>query len=110
MPKTDTPEAELADSDGARHVWGSLPFDKEIVLNAVPRGARTSALHISVSPTPAHGAVRVSGRMRDGAAASVTLTGGDQAAKLPFTDRTIRIQYLGDTNDVQVRLESYALA
>jgi hypothetical protein len=101
---------ESADHVWADHVWGTLPFDKEIVLNAVPRGARTSALNISVAPTPPNGAIRVSGRMRDGGAGSVTLTGTIDKATLPFADRTIRIAYLGETNDVQVRLESYALA
>jgi hypothetical protein len=90
--------------------WASLPFDKEIVLNAVPRGAKTSAIDVSVAPTPPTGAIRILGRLRNGTPGSVTLVGNTAAARLPFADRTIRIQFLGDTSAVQIQLESYALA
>jgi hypothetical protein len=90
--------------------WGNFPFDKEIVLNAIPPRARTSAMHVSVSPSPEYGAIRVLGRMANGGTGCVTLTGRIFAARLPFADRTIRIQYLGDTSAVQVELESFALA
>jgi hypothetical protein len=90
--------------------WEAFPFDAEIVLNAVPRGARTSFLHVSVSPTPANGGVRVMGKMANGGTGSVTLMGKIYAAKLPFVDRVIRVQYLGGTHAVHFELESYAFA
>ena len=88
--------------------WGSFTFDKEVVLNAIPRGMKTSAIHVSVTPTPANGSFRVLGKMANGGTGSITLIGKVYAAKLPFADRTIRIQYLGDTEAVQIELESFA--
>jgi hypothetical protein len=90
--------------------WFALPFDKEIVLNAIPRGARTSALRLSVAPTPSNGALRIMGKLHNGKPGSITLVGASESVPLPFSDRTIRIQYIGDTSAVQVQLESYALA
>ena len=97
-------------SEQAGPDWGTFPFDKEIVLNAIPPETRTSSLHVSVLPYPDHGSIRVLGRMANGGTGSVTLTGKIYAARLPFADRTIRIQYLGDTKGVQVELESFTLA
>jgi hypothetical protein len=98
----------MSDGREAGFDWGTFPFDKEVVLNAIPQGAKTSVIHISVAPEPADGAVRVLGRMANGGTGCVTLLGNIYAAKLPFADRVIRLQYLGDTSSVGVRLESYA--
>jgi len=88
--------------------WRDYSFDKEVVLNAIPRGMKTSAIHVSVTPTPADGSFRVLGKMANGATGCVTLKGKVYAARLPFVDRTIRIQYLGGTEAVQIALESFA--
>ena len=100
-------ENPMLHTDKAASDWASFTFDKEMVLNAIPLGMKTSAIHISVKPTPADGAVRVLGRMANGGTGSVTLTGEVIAAKLPFVDRTIRFQFLGQTEAVQVELDSF---
>lgn len=53
------------------------------------------------------GGVRILGRMRDGGTGCVTIFGNVYAAKLPFADRVIRMQYLGNTRGVGVELTSY---
>jgi hypothetical protein len=90
--------------------WGAFPFDAEIVLNAIPRGAKTASLHVSVSPVPESGGVRLTGRMAGGTTGSITLTGNAHAVELPFEDRVIRVQYLGDTRFVRLALESFTFA
>jgi len=64
--------------------WGSFPFDKEVILAAIPDGERISTIHVSVAPEPAGGGVRILGRMINGGTGSVTLFGRVYAAKLPF--------------------------
>ena len=97
----------MLSTDKVASDWASFSFDKEMVLNAIPKGMKTSAIHISVTPTPADGAVRVLGRMANGGTGSVTLCGQVFAAKLPFVDRTLRFQYLGETQGVQIELDSF---
>jgi hypothetical protein len=46
--------------------------------------------------------------MPDGSTGSVTFFGDVYAAKVPFADRTIRLQYLGNTRTVGVELTSYS--
>jgi len=87
--------------------WDVSPFDEEVTLAAIPHGAKISAMHLSVTPQPGGGGVRILGRMRDGGTGSVTIFGSVYAAKLPFADRVIRMQYLGDTRTVGVELTSY---
>jgi hypothetical protein len=87
--------------------WEVSPFDEEVTLAAIPNGAKISAMHLSVTPQPGGGGVRILGRMRDGGTGSVTIFGNVYAAKLPFADRVIRVQYLGDTRAVGVELTSY---
>jgi hypothetical protein len=88
--------------------WEISPFDEEVTLAAIPGGEAISAIHLSITPKPIHGGVRILGRMRDGGTGSVTFFGNVLAAKLPFADRVIRLQYLGDTRTVGVELTSYA--
>lgn len=88
--------------------WGSFPFDREVVLAAIPDGEQTSVIHVSVAPEPADGGVRILGRMTNGGTGCVTLFGCVYAAKLPFADRVLRIQYLGETRAVDLELASYA--
>src|SRR5262249_37849039 len=46
-------ENPMLSTDKVASDWASFTFDKEMVLNAIPKGMRTSAIHISVTPTPA---------------------------------------------------------
>jgi hypothetical protein len=46
--------------------------------------------------------------MPDGSTGSVTFFGEILAARVPFADRVIRLQYLGNTRTVGVELTSYA--
>ena len=88
--------------------WGNFPFDKEVILTAIPDGERTTSIHVSVAPEPADGGVCILGRMTNGGTGSVTLFGRVYAAKLPFADRVLRVQYLGGTRSVDLELASYA--
>jgi hypothetical protein len=90
--------------------WDDFPFDIQTTLSGVPAGTVTSALHVSVKPSPPLGSVIVWGRLADGRTRSVRLDGTIYAAKLPFADPTLRIQYLNDTFSVQLDLESYVPA
>jgi hypothetical protein len=87
--------------------WDVSPFDEEVTLSAIPGGEKISAMHLSITPHPVGGGVRILGRMRDGGTGSVTIFGNVYAAKLPFADRVIRMQYLGNTRGVGVELTSY---
>src|ERR1700756_5202012 len=89
--------------------WDIFPFDQEVTLVGIPSGEKISALHLSIMPKPdCGGGVRVLGRMPDGSTGSVTFFGNVYAAQLPFADRTIRLQYLGNTRTVGVELTSYS--
>ena|ERR1700761_4529092 len=88
--------------------WDIFPFDEEVTLAGIPNGEKISALHLSIMPKPGFGGVRILGRMPDGSTGSVTFFGDVYAAKLPFADRTIRLQYLGNTRTVGVELTSYS--
>jgi hypothetical protein len=87
--------------------WEISPFDEEVTLAAIPSGEKISAMHLSLTPQPGHGGVRILGRMPDGSTGSVTFFGNVYAAKLPFADRVIRLQYLGNTRTVGIELTSY---
>lgn len=95
----DTPEA---------FDWEAFPFDAEVTLSGIPSGEKISAMHLSILPQPGFGGVRILGRKPDGSTGSVTFFGNVYAAKVPFSDRTIRLQYLGDTRAVGVELTSYS--
>ena len=88
--------------------WNISPFDEEVTLSAIPGDQRISAMHLSITPQPGFGGVRILGRMPDGSTGSVTFFGNVYAAKVPFSDRTIRLQYLGNTRAVGVELTSYS--
>ena len=87
--------------------WEISPFDEEVTLSGIPSGEKISAMHLSLTPKPGLGGVRILGRMPDGSTGSVTFFGNVYAAKLPFADRVIRLQYLGDTRAVGIELTSY---
>src|SRR5271167_3358895 len=87
--------------------WNISPFDEEVTLAEIPSDTIISAMHLSIKPKPGFGGVRILGRMRDGSTGSVTFFGDVYAAKLPFADRVIRLQYLGNTRSVGVELTSY---
>jgi hypothetical protein len=103
-------EAERKLSGASAADWDDFPFDAQTILPDIPAGAVISALHVSVAPTPPGGSVILRGRPANGRTGSVRLNGRVYAAKLPFADGTIRIQYLGDTKAVHLNLESYVLA
>jgi len=88
--------------------WNISPFDEEVTLSGIPNGEKISAMHLSITPQPGFGGVRILGRMPDGSTGAVTFFGNVYAAKLPFSDRTIRLQYLGTTRTVGVELTSYS--
>ncbi|HEX4504903.1 MAG TPA: hypothetical protein VH722_04160 [Alphaproteobacteria bacterium] len=88
--------------------WDIFPFDEEVTLASIPNGEKISAMHLSIMPKPGFGGVRILGRMPDGSTGSVTFFGDVYAAKVPFADRTIRLQYLGNTQTVGVELTSYS--
>jgi hypothetical protein len=88
--------------------WDVSPFDEEVTLAGIPRGEKISAMHLSLSPRAGDGGVRILGRMADGSTGIVTFFGNIYAAKLPFADRVIRLQYLGSTRTVGIELTSYA--
>jgi hypothetical protein len=85
--------------------WDAFPFDEEITFATIPDGAKTSAMYVSV--TAERGGVRILGRMANGGIGSVTFSGKVYAAKLPFADRVVRLQYLGNTRSVGLELTSY---
>jgi hypothetical protein len=87
--------------------WEISPFDEEVTLAGIPCDEKISAMHLSLTPKPGHGGVRILGRMPDGSTGSVTFFGNVYAAKLPFADRVIRLQYLGNTRAVGIELTSY---
>src|SRR5260221_12691376 len=97
----------MSDDGRAAFDWSIFPFDKEVILDTIPDGERTSVIHISVAPEPADGGVRILGRMANGGTGCVTLYGNVYAAKLPFADRVIRLQYFGDTRAVGAGLSGY---
>ena len=97
----------MSDDSNPAFDWEVSPFDEEVTLAAIPSGEKISALHLSITPRPVGGGVRILGRMRDGGTGSVTIFGNVYAAKLPFADRVIRMQYLGKTVGVGVELTSY---
>jgi hypothetical protein len=88
--------------------WNISPFDEEVTLSSIPSGEKISSMHLSITPQPGFGGVRILGRMPDGSTGAVTFFGNVYAAKVPFSDRTIRLQYLGNTRAVGVELTSYA--
>ena len=89
--------------------WNVSPFDEEVTLSGIPSGEKVSAMHLSITPKPDYGGgVRILGRMPDGSTGCVTFFGNVYAAKVPFSDRTIRLQYLGTTRTVGVELTSYS--
>jgi hypothetical protein len=88
--------------------WDIFPFDQEVTLTGIPSGEKISAMHLSIMPQPGFGGVRILGRMADGSTGAVTFFGNVYAAKVPFSDRTIRLQYLGNTRTVGVELTSYS--
>jgi hypothetical protein len=89
--------------------WDIFPFDEELTLSGIPRDQKISAMHLSIMPQPdCGGGVRILGRMPDGSTGSVTFFGNVFAAKVPFSDRTIRLQYLGNTRTVGVELTSFS--
>src|ERR1700753_16840 len=88
--------------------WNIFPFDEEVTLAGIPNDEKISGLHLSIMPQPGFGGVRILGRMPDGSTGSVTFFGNVYAAKLPFADRTIRLQYLGTTRTVGVELTRYS--
>jgi hypothetical protein len=88
--------------------WGAFPFDKEVVFESIPADLRPSAIHVSILPEPPEGGVRILGRMPNGGVGSVTLLGKVYAAKLPFADRVVRLQYVGGTRSVALELTSYS--
>jgi hypothetical protein len=88
--------------------WDIFPFDEEVTLAGIPNDEKISEIHLSIMPQPGFGGVRILGRMPDGSTGSVTFFGNVYAAKLPFADRTIRLQYLGNTRTVGVELTSYS--
>ena len=96
----------MSDHDNAPD-WETFRFDREVTFPDIPSGLRTAALHVSVAPVPSDGGVRILGRMANGGTGSITLRGTVFAAKLPFADRVIRLQFLGDTRAVDVALTSY---
>jgi hypothetical protein len=105
MSATNTLASKAHGSD-----WDDFPFDIQITLPGIPEKSVTSTLHVSVKPTPLSGSFILRGRLADGRTRSVRLNGTVYAAKLPFADPTLRIQYLDDTSAVQLNLESYVLA
>jgi len=88
--------------------WDIFPFDEEVTLAGIPNDEKISGIHLSIMPQPGFGGVRILGRMPDGSTGSVTFFGNVYAAKLPFADRVIRLQYLGNTRTVGVELTSYS--
>jgi hypothetical protein len=88
--------------------WEISPFDEEVTLAQIPSGEKISAMNLSLRPRPGNGGVRILGRMPDGSTGSVTFFGEILAARVPFADRVIRLQYLGNTRTVGVELTSYA--
>jgi hypothetical protein len=98
-------EGDMSSDIGAD--WATFPFDEEVTFDSIPADLRTSAIHVSIVPEPAEGGVRILGRMPNGCVGSVTLLGKVLAAKLPFVDRVVRLQYLAGTRSVAVELTSY---
>lgn len=88
-------------------LWGAFPFDEEITFATIPDGAKTSAMYVSITTEPSQGGVKILGRMANGGIGSVTVSGQVYAAKLPFADRVVRLQYLGNTRSVGLELTSY---
>jgi hypothetical protein len=95
-------------SEVATGDWGAFPFDEELTFEAIPDGQPISAIHVSVVPEPPEGGVRILGRMANGGVGSITLVGKVHAAKLPFADRVVRVQYFGGTRSVAIALSSHA--
>jgi len=103
-------EAHTPTSDAGALPWDDLPFDTQAVLSDIPQGSKTSALHVSVVPTPRNGSIVVRGVLANGQRGSVRLDGTIYAARLPFATPVLHIQYLGQTRSVELNLESYVLA
>jgi hypothetical protein len=102
--------SNIENNADTRPGWNEFPFDAQTVLLNIPAGSRTSSLHVSISPSPPTGSVIIHGRLANGETGSVRLSGRIYAAKLPFSDGRLGIQYLGETKSVQLNLESYVLA
>ena len=99
------------DDTGARPAANHFPPDVQTVLLDIPPGSRTSSLHVSgLAVTPPSGSVVIHGRLANGETGSVRLSGKIYAAKLPFSDGKLGVQYLGETKSVHLNLESYVLA
>ena len=98
----------MSDDTRTAFDWNISPFDEEVTLSGIPTGEKISAMHLSITPQPGFGGVRILGRMADGSTGAVTFFGNVYAAKVPFSDRTIRLQYLGTTRTVGVELTSYS--
>ncbi len=97
----------MASVEGSATEWGNFPFDRELTFNSIPNDVAVTAIHVSVLPDPDDGGVRILGRMANGGTGSVTFYGRVIAAKLPFADRVIRLQYLGSTRSVGITLTAY---
>ena len=83
------------------------PDSLALMVLAAAAGCAVTAIHVSVLPDPDDGGVRILGRMANGGTGSVTFYGRVIAAKLPFADRVIRLQYLGSTRSVGITLTAY---
>ncbi len=97
----------MPDNDNVVARWDAFSFDEEITFESIPAGSNISTFHVSIVPEPSDGGVRVLGRMRNGGIGSVTFAGKVYAARLPFSDRVVRLQHIGNTRTVALELTSF---